>query len=729
MRRQWRFLGSSATKSVSKVLLEVLDRTGDGLDCYRDYVKNTVSFTVAHKLVCGLTPELLARFYNVDDAQSDPRYFSIFEEICISKLETVLQMRLVLLLASSEDSFHKLHDKRIFDRLQRTRATTETLYFVLERRNRVWNLYQLRTEADIKSYVPILTELAFITADSMHVARDGQCFLEVIARVLGNKLCSRHVVHGEHCFSLRELVFLDDSGKSMLCEMVGTSAGFILASHTRVGSRLARVQDRTSPKNNLFGIHAIYQPSGGGDGSEGDGVHRLDHLPVVCLTHDFRFYLLKEPYATSVRHVEQRLRHLRREPFPDYAAKAFAELQRRTRDKLLQQSEASACQRQRDGDSYSMTCPCLGCENKVKYTDKNMSFAGPQFLYRQDLSCFDLMRLFGRFGKKCEEDLLRCCTLSVASYDLETMGVPVQDAVGNEDLNINVSTLSDIRIPRQIHSRHEIVRIGFTDQVRSDRGEPTLIFRYEEGKKTEGLVNDFMETLFEHRDAAVTVKLGILHEYLAWVDAYKRRHFEFWVREEWLPADYCALRLPRYNDELAAEAVAAAAEAAAAAQEGEDDDQDAALDAIGREVAEDLARRMEEGDWETAAAAAAAVDNDSDDDGGEPMDLSDYESGSCSLPSRQEQRQTATSSSSSNSSSSSSSGTSSEERDDHEPATAAAAGDGDTLSREAAERVRRQQEERRIRDIEDAWTWSIWGILEKRLRSLAHAYNCYAFNR
>jgi len=764
------------------------------MDCYREFISSTVSFTVAHTLVSSLTPELLSRFYNEADELSDPKYFSIFEEVCLSKLENVIRKRIVLLLAGDKDTFAKLHDKRIYDRLWSTdhplQRRGEVLYFVLERVKRTWNLYELATEADKKTYVPILTELHFITPDTMHVARDGHCLLATLRKVLAAVAAAAaatgdvveasvtHAVHGEHCYSLRELIFLDNVAKAAVCQVVGSD--FILASHTRVSGRFATRREFKTPRNNMFGIHAIFLREPTDDGK----VSNLDRLPIVCVTSDFRFYLLNEPYARSVRQVEQRLRHPKRQSFPGHAATTFDRLRDMTRARV-QGRRRRRCQprprlrgrvgdpltsgeeneeeqeEEEDGESYSIACPCDGCVYKSDFNDANMSFSGPQILYDQDLSCFDWMRLFGRFGKKCEQDLLHCCLLSAASYDLETMAVKVDDAAGNEDVNIPVSTLSGMRLPRQVQSHHEILRIGFQDQLRAERGDVPLILRYDEATKTDGLVDAFLETVFESRDAAVTVKLGILSEYFAYLDAYKRKHFDFWVSEKWLPADYCATRLPGFNDELTAAAVADVAAAAALDDDGDAVDDDAAAAAAegdglsdsDRDMIESLARRLTSPG--NAAAADAAGDEDScfsscfasdlasaedaaeDGEGVEVDDDDDDERprGPAAVPGVvvDGSRHCRTRSSSSGSGSSTGTigqqgETSDEEEEDGDDGQLHDEG-GAAAAVTAAEKMRREREKRRIRDIEDAWKWSVWGLLERRLQYLAHAYHCYAFNR
>jgi len=677
-RRGWRYLGSSATKSPSKILLEYLDPGDEPMYCYRRYIRSTVSFNVANRSISMLTPELLSKFYLEGDVFADPKYFSLFKEICLSKLENVLNKRIILLMVGPDDTFVKAHDKRVYDRFQQRqpRGDSETLYFVLERCGRNWHLYELCSELSRKSYVQILTENAFFDPKTLRVAREGDCLLQAVCGVLGRGALPPGHVHGRHCSSLRELVFCGDKDK--LCDEVGTE--FILASHIRC-SIVARNCRRKDPKHNLFGIHAVFGKT--------KMCADLSAMPVVCVTHDQRFYLLNDEHADGLRKVQQRSRHQQREAFPGHAGGAFDRLKKKVAGKTAAAAAAGTV------PAESQTCPCRGCRNKGKYA-RNMMQSGPQKPYTTDLSTFDLFRLLGKWSPKVEEDLLKVCRLSIASYDVESIAVPIDDLMGNEDMNVKTSTMSSIRMPRQVQSVHEPVRIGFTDQLRQENGLPSLIFRPDQDDHN-AMVGGFVEAIFEHRDAAATVKYGILSEYFSFLDEYKRAHFQFFVSQKMLPADYCS-KWQDFGGGAPADAAAAAAAAARDAPGGgrlggeEDDDDNEGYDSEDSEFERflhDLARNAGNDD-----------DDDDDDDEGEEEEAVDAE----------------------------------EDDDDDAVAGVCRAaidetlGEGAHVALEAALAMQKKREARRISDIEQAWSWSIFGILERRLTHLAHCYNVYGFN-
>jgi hypothetical protein len=676
-------LGSSVSKSLSKILLEHLDPPDKPLDSYRQFISSTVSFSVANQSISMLSADLLSKFYMAEETLEEPKYFSIFKEICLSKLESALKKRIILLQVESQTSFCKVHDKRVYDRLQRMQPP-ETLYFVIERLGLEWKLYEMHSEFSRKSYVPILTEVRFFDNDkSMKVARAGDCLVETIASVLNRK--TDHV-HGLHCESLRELVFCGN--KPQVCLEVGSE--FILASHVR-SALITRTCNRKLPKHNLFGIHAVY--------SKDKFCTDLTSLPVVCVTHDHRFYLLGKEYADALRNGQQRTRHQRRESFPGPAGRVFDQL----RGKAMAAATAAEAV-SKNKHCETQVCPCRGCKNQGKYS-KNMNTSGPQKNYTTELSTYDIFRLLGHWSPKVEQDLLNVCRLCIASYDVESMAVPVNDALGNEDLP-QVDTVSRTRLPRQIQSVHEPVMIGFTDEVRMQNGLSSLIFQADKDNP-DAMIGGFVEAVFEHRDAATVIKHGILTDYFTWLQAYKQAHFQFFVSQGMLPADYCSKwqnfgggppsAIPPTN--------AAAAAAAAANDEG------VVLDDEELSWVADLAHRLgpkhddedgQQGEDDNAASGFEAWQDEEDREAlnedelsmlmDEEDDAEDFEEEPVWL--REEELTP-----------------------------------GATTALQAAAAMLKKKEARRIAEIEHAWTYSIFGILEKRLTYLTNCYNVYGFNR
>ena len=691
-------MGSSETKHPAKILLEHLDPGGQHLDCYRLYLKTTVSFNVAHRCVSLLSPKMLSKFYLETEPLKAPKYFDFFDDQNLSKLENALQKRLVVLMRGcGTDTWDKVHDKRVYDLLKvrcggasdNTAAAAaaaaaaavdpnatswQVLYFVVEHNDAsFWELYELTSPRDIRTYGQLLSEESFYDPKTMRmplVLGKGNrssssssisvfCLHQALTQVLGVTRGQRQLDQHQHspaCLSLRELVFA--KSKNDVAREVGVE--FVLASHLRC-KPLTRARTRKLPINNVFGVHAVYAFS---EGSLG-----IEAMPVVCVTHNLRFYRLLEPYATSVRLGQTRRRHPKHESFPGSAQGL----------KLKSLKELTGREEGGGGGPYVHhhqvdTCPCTGCKN-AKDFEHNMSPDGPQRPFKTDLSSFDLFRLLGKFSPKVEADLLNVCRLSVASFDVESVATPLADQVGNEDLNFEPETLSDRRLPRQVQAVHLPCRIGFSDQLRMDTDRPTLIFRYDP-ENPDQMVADFIEAIFEHRDAATTIKYGVLHPYFEWLERYKRAHFEFYQRKGWLPLDYCD-RWQNFRPVLSWDDEED--------QGGSDDDDDDNDD--GDDDEQELDRLAEEAVSELAAADVGP------------------RAGEAFNPHRPSRP-------------------GSPQLEDDQELTAE-----QLLGREAATNARVKRDARRIYNIEKSWEFSVWGLLEKRLRGLAHGYTVYGFNR
>ena len=655
MRANWRLLGSSETKHLSKILLEYLDPAEEPMACYKSYLKSTVSFTVAHRSVSLLSPKLLGQFYMEDQPLAHPKYFDFFEGGNLSKLENCLNKRLVVLIPNGEgNTWNKVHDKRVYDAMQSLhRQPLEVLYFAIEFEGGFWKCYELKAIANQPVYNQIMTETLFFdpkTLRSSSITNTSVCLVSVLSDVLnvvrGPRQQEQHA-HSPACHNLRELVFA--GSKNSIARDVG--AEFILASHLRTKA-LARHRQRSMPSNNHFGVHSVFAFSESSGG--------LQTMPVVCVSQDSSFYRLLEEYADSVRSVQTRRRHPRQETFPGAAAGLKC---RPEKEMLLGGVDPGRLIHQVD------SCPCTGCKNAKNY-EHNMSPNGPQTPFKSDLSTFDLFRLLGKFNAKVETDLLNVCRLSIASFDVESVATGLPDHLGNEDLNLAPDTLSDHRLPRQVQSVHLPCRIGYVDQLRLDTGRPTLIFRYDPDTP-EKMVADFVECIFEQREEATTIKYGVLNPYFEMIERYKRAHFLFYQRKGWLPADYAErwqYFKPTDNEE----------EEGQGEEEDEDEEEeeeDAMLNRLGEEAGAEVAE---------ALTAQELYGHTRPSRLGSP-NLEDFE----------------------------------------EPTTTANAQEGT----EAARKAKAQGDAQRISDIEGAWENCIFGILEKRLRFLAHGFTVYGFNR
>ena len=510
-----RLLGTSTERHLSKVLLEFLDNE-QPLSAYQKYLSDTVSFSVSHQSVSMFQPKLLEKFYVQEDPLVSPKYFDFFNDSNISKLESALGQRLIILMESEgAGTWTKVHDQRVYDRISPLFAQ-EPLFFLVEKsEGEVWKLYHLTGEADKNSYVQILSEAHLVTEKTLFQLSEGSCILQVLASVHKSSLEAHR--HSDSCQSLADLIFSRE--KARLARELGTQ--FILCSHLR-SSLKSRARNRHHPRDNFFGVHAVFS-------YDSNAVSDFESHSVVCVTQDLKFYKLETAYADLVRTTRARQRYPKKQPFPGAASDLLLKRKVEERQKAVDDDSS-------DHFIHDASCQCEACQTFGRFKH-NMSFNGPQQMYQTDLSTFDLFKLLGWFDSKVEKDLMNVCSLSMASFDVESFASPVPDSVGNEDLNFQPSTFSHLKLPREVKSIHEPCKIGFTDQLRLETGREVVIFDLDPDKP-ERLVSDFLECILEHRDAAVCIKYGVLTEYLESLELYQQKHFEFFVLKGWLPANY-----------------------------------------------------------------------------------------------------------------------------------------------------------------------------------------------
>jgi hypothetical protein len=624
-------LGRSDQKHFSKLLLELLS-PDDPLAAYRRFLQSTVSFSVGYRTLTLLDDALLAEFYRSRHPHLGPKYLDFFRDGDLAKLERCLGVRVVVLQGGTRLRWTKVHDRRVYDALSppppdadaaRLRLEERTFFLALEALQRPcrFNLYRLDPVA-AATYVPLASEGKFVARGLVGAPADG-CLARRVWKALGEADAGtrRHLCCAA-CEDLTELVFSPAAARACL------GVSLVLATHL-AGKPNFYPYRRLCSGRNHFGVLCVV----------GERPPLPAACPVVCVTADGHFYELGAKYAGDVLRVRaDKVRQPPREDYPGFAGDVVD-----PEAKKPNRAGGGGVPVRRPADSERFAndgCPCAPCAAAPSFA-ANMSRDGPQALYRQDLSTFDLLRLLGRLTPEVEADLLRVCHLCVASFDVESVATSVDGASGNEDLSFPAATgsnpVSDQKIPRVTHAVHEPVLIGFRDQRMLECGEPARVFREEEGRDN-ALVADFVEALFEARDAATVVKYGILSELFSWLDGYRRAHQEFFAARGCLPA-------------------AAAAEA------------------------------LDDSDLGVLAELAAATGGDA-----------------------------------SFSSSSSSSSSDDDDDDDREDARRAAS------ARAAVDERRSRESARRAADVERAWENGVFGLLERRLRHLAHAYTCYGFN-
>ncbi|CAM6055381.1 unnamed protein product [Sphagnum tenellum] len=263
-----------------------------------------------------------------------------------------------------------------------------------------------------------------------------------------------------------------------------------------------------------------------------------------------------------------------------------------------------------------------------------MSSRGPQFLYKIQLSTFDLLKMVGLFNPKTESAITRACNLSLASYDVESFASPVETFhSGKRGCGARRGTSFRCQASKEVYSIHRPALIGLYDELLRQQGQDPIIYTLDE-KKRNSLVAAFLEGLFERRDACVSVKYGILSSLLSYVERFKAQHFKFYAQHGYISESFVSQQFPAASD---------------------DEDEDEDEDEFEAKMYEDLMHKVS---------------------------------------------------------------TTLEEELDCE------ANKGEIT----AKRLKEMREQKRQTEILLAWEYSVFGLLERNLKSLANSYFCMAFN-
>ena len=625
-RRGWRKVGTSETKDLTKLLLEWFDKRGNPLQLYKKYLASTVSLNVAHRNISILSDSLLEKFYMIDQPLVPPKYLDVLSSgSALAQLEACLEdERIVMLMPGSRKSqiFYKHFDKRVYELLER--RDRKPTYFVLDRKGKHWELWRLYTRKAIKLYRPLYSESMFYN-DVSDVYQADPCIIVAISKALSCTV--RPHEHSPSCTTLADFVYSGD--KQGIVNTVGSS--FILASHLK-SKPLIKQDLRRHPDNNTFGVHAVF------------GNASLESMPVVCVTEDCMYYKLKAVYASAVKRVQVRRRLPRQEPYPSPA------------DSFSSKPGMASHTTPTDGIfTSSDTCKCAGCMNAPKYA-ANMSPNGGACLFRTDLSTFDLFKVLGKFSKQVEDDILRVCRYSTASYDCETISSQIPAAFeGHEDANFAPEAVSNQKLPRSYEAVHEVVLIGLMDELMLENKEEALIFTLDPNDPDK-IIHDFAEAMFVRREIANAIKSDILAGYLAWLKQYENAHFNYFAEQKMLPKEF-ALANGYSVPEV-----------------------DVLLDAWSEEVISELANDLSD----------LSSDDDDDDDDYDTEEEDVVIGGDVRGRKRKH--------------------------------------DESDLGVVQTERVVDKTNARLVREIQKAWEFSIFGILQKRLRYLARCYTVFAFN-
>ena len=526
-------LGRSSVKCLEKILLESLSPREEPLLAYRTYLANTVSCHTSHRSISLLGGGELDLFYAKEEPLTPPKYFNFFSGGDLSKLESCLAVRFVIVSNSSDKrlrckngEWQKIHDQRIYDLCRASSASRVVASFLLlEREVGEWILRKREaTEAPPTElfYTPLKAEAIFCSPAQKHIllSSSNQCWIQVLVQVLGKSLSKEHE-HSQDCGSLARFLSLQ---KDQLRNSTDDHELVVLvASHLRSLPR-SRTRNMKLAKNNVFAVlKEVSDP-----GRECD-----KNVPVVSiLAEPVGMYLLKEPFAQAVRSARQSC-GTRDQSKPTIPSKRKREASSSPRPSKRSVADVSGRVR-----VETSLCPCEACSESKKY-EKNMSFKGPQAVYRADLSLTDLLSMVGRLDSKAELDLERAGHFSVASFDIETYARKIDASAGNEDLNFEQRKFSNRALPRQIEATQEIALIGFQDYRMMLDSEPVQIFKHDNDRPKE-VVQLFLRTVLDRRAEAVTLKTGILLELTTWIESYKKAHFLFYAEQGMMSSRFFA---------------------------------------------------------------------------------------------------------------------------------------------------------------------------------------------
>jgi hypothetical protein len=357
------------------------------------------------------------------------------------------------------------------------------------------------SEADSGTYDLRVSEAHFIEKCSSSGGKE-RCLYQMIAEA-SSGAAGGHEPHDGGCGNLAKLCASPREAESHL------GFPFVLVSHVATHSIDKHTRD---PKKQVFAVLTV------SPGASPSAPGR-----VFSITADGLYiYRLRPEYADLVLSVTQRQRNL-----PSL----------RPRDAL---SEPPAVPKVTEGgdavrvDARDGAARCCDpCSDSRSY-ERHMDRAGPQKPYVVKTSGFDHLRILGLFSPDAEKKLLRCCELSMAAFDVESMNVEVCHDDGNEDLVFRVETVSRTPMPRRPLTRQVPALLSWSDALRTEEGLEPLVYDFEDQATA---VASFVADLTAQRDRAVSCKHEILADLFAWLGVFRSSHFSFFDCREEPPTD------------------------------------------------------------------------------------------------------------------------------------------------------------------------------------------------
>ena len=430
--------------------------------------------------------------------------------------------------AYRDDRWNKFHDTRINAKIDAVK-TNITYFFVLdtsdddckvccargseEKQLNCWTLYHVRPNlgeclaGKTETYLPnFLGTLSCVVRGQVCYYSAISCLLDSLnsREMAERKVCSPDVCKIQKHHDLCHLSSSPDAFSRLFHSR--RESQFILATHVKCHLRKDPYRTRTMPSAQVFYVLCVVRDDPGPDRP------KIVDLPVVCITNDGDAYLLKGNFASFLKRGAPDTRYVCAEPFPYPASelsKTFAPTEEEAEDEITESGEVSSSssfpglklfgRRRRkaspsrgtqpgkkrasgkrksapsatvpdldasEQEGGSGGCGCRCCERADEFRP-NMSRLGPQKLYRCAMPVFDLLRMLGWDSPEYVGLVNAACELSICSFDIETMTVPVDDRTPHQDLNYpDTEDLNpDGRLPHKVKATQRLAKIGYTDQL------------------------------------------------------------------------------------------------------------------------------------------------------------------------------------------------------------------------------------------------------------------------
>ena len=545
------FIGSTGIKCLMKVIFESVDN--DFLGLYRRYLSSLFSATAAFKKAKFLSDAQLAKLYNLDRPDREPKYLNLIGKWCrdLPRLEAVLKSNIVLLRWKGSDAetmeeslaraksrgFYKIYDRINYHySLENTDGSfvlrmpaSPVLCFVLVADQGFFDVYACNKHWSLFYYSPLECELS-PNQTRLGVPFSG-CYLSDIGWLLTGRVVTEH----ECLLMCRSLVHLEASIEEDVILEFTRGTSFALGIHTMSPIRMR--SDNCAILSELhrnIKITAVY----GIKSSE-------ETCPVIMLTSR----RVPDVEESTVRVIPWLYK------LDDVAAsKASSNFIKKNCSFSINVPKKN--KKEEMEGKLTGGCQCTGCLTAHEVEDNVPKF-GAQSLFTHDPSIYDLLKMCGMDNEETRKAVFEASNLSMSAFDIETISVPERDPF-DADVSIPEVGVSFTKTERIVTSRHEAIRLGYIDWLMMTKGErnPIILRRVndEDVGKREDLGGDnslivnsiefhhcieeaFLNLLLSRRRLAQERKKSILAPVMEKVRQFKRRHYEFYISK----AIFCPL--------------------------------------------------------------------------------------------------------------------------------------------------------------------------------------------